>query len=105
SGPEPRPSRLPVQTTTVTAGVTAAHHASRLSLLVPVFHATDLLAASWQMFAVRSGSASACRTCQQVRGEKQVFPSRVTPPRPIVAYACAISVTLASAPPIASDRP
>jgi len=43
----------------VTAGVTAAHHASRLPLLVPVFHATARSAASAQTAAVRSGLLAA----------------------------------------------
>src|SRR6185437_12791475 len=119
---DPLPVSFPSHTTTVYELVAAAHQASRCPLLVPVFQATCCLAASRQTAAVRSKSLSEVIVCQQADSRKMRRPSlliemegvefvgekftrRAIPPRASVAYASAISIGVASAPPIASDKP
>lgn len=66
----PELSKFPSQTTTVRRGVTAAHHASRCPLLVPVFQAIPIKAASGQTRAVRSGSARQPSVARHAVGER-----------------------------------
>ena len=68
---------MPIHTTIVTAGVTAAHQASRLPLLVPVFHATARSAASAQTAAVRSGLLNAANVCQLTKAGGVLFTGQV----------------------------
>jgi hypothetical protein len=115
SAAEASPFGLPTHTTTVFRRVTAAHHASRCPLLVPVFHATRSAADSAEIADVRSGELMAKSACQhgsaRITRRSPLDSPRTsdailhTPPRASVAYASAISSGVASAPPIASVNP